>query len=125
MEERVARLEEDMKDVKSVLSRLEPMIIRIDATLTSTLPHLATRAEVGRDIAGLRAEVGKDIAGLRADVGKDISGLRTEVTKDILDLRTEMSVKLADIPTRTYMWGILGVLITAYGAGLAALAVIK
>jgi hypothetical protein len=101
------------------------MIIRIDATLTSTLPHLATRAEVGRDIAGLRAEVGKDIAGLRADVGKDISGLRTEVTKDILDLRTEMSVKLADIPTRTYMWGILGVLITAYGAGLAALAVIK
>ncbi|MEA2738993.1 MAG: hypothetical protein QOH05_2300 [Acetobacteraceae bacterium] len=125
-----------MKDVKSVLSRLEPMIIRIDATLTSTLPHLATRAEVGRDIAGLRAEVGRDIAGLRADVGKDISGLRadvgkdisglrTEVTKDILDLRTEMSVKLADIPTRTYMWGILGVLITAYGAGLAALAVIK
>jgi hypothetical protein len=30
-----------------------------------------------------------------------------------------------DLPTRTYMWGILGVLIAVYGAGLAALAVLK
>jgi hypothetical protein len=99
MEERVARLEEDMKDVKSLLSRLEPVIIRIDATLTSTLPHLATRVEVGRAVSDLRVEMSS--------------------------LRVEMNQKLSDLPTRTYMWGILGVLITAYGAGLAALAVIR
>ena len=99
MEDRVARLEEDMRDVKSVLSRLEPMIVRIDATLTSTLPNLATKAEV--------------------------ADLRIEVTKEIVDLRLEMIQRFADVPTKTYLWGILGVLITAYGAGLAALAVIK
>ena len=147
MEDRVARLEEDMKDVKSLRSRLEPVIIRIDATLTSTLPHLATRAEVGKDISDLRMEVTQNISDLRTGVAQDLSELRTEVTRDLSDLRTgvaqglsdlrigvtqdlsdlrvEMTQKLSDLPTRTYMWGILGVLITAYGAGLAALAVIK
>jgi hypothetical protein len=76
MEERVTRSEEDMRDVKSALSRLEPMIIRIDASLAATLPHLATKAEV---------------ADLRADMNQTI----------------------------------LGVMIAAYGAGLAALSVIK
>jgi hypothetical protein len=88
MENRVARLEDDMRDVKSTLSRLEPLIIRIDATLTSTLPHLATRAELA-------------------------------------NLRSEMNEKFGDVPTKTYLWGLIGVLITAYAAGLAALAVLK
>ncbi len=77
-----------MRDVKSTLSRLEPLIIRVDATLTSTLPHLATRAELA-------------------------------------NLRSEMNEKFGDVPTKTYLWGLIGVLITAYAAGLAALAVLK
>ncbi len=77
LEPRVAHLEEDMRDVKATLARLEPMIVRIDATLTATLPHLATRAE------------------------------------------------LADKPGKAYLWGVLAVLIAAYGAGLAGLAVLR
>jgi hypothetical protein len=88
MEARVARLEQDVHEVKTVLSRLEPMIVRIEAILGATLPTLATKAE----LAELRS-----------------------------DLRTE----LADKPGKTYMWGVLGVLIIAYAAGLAALAVIR
>jgi len=84
MEARVARLEQDMQEVKAVLGRIEPLIIRIDATM----PHLATKAEL--------AVLGSD---LRAE--------------------------LADKPSKTYMWGVLGVLILAYAAGLAALAVIR
>jgi SMC interacting uncharacterized protein involved in chromosome segregation len=172
MEDRVARLEGDMQDVKSVLSRLEPMIVRIDATLTATLPNLATKAEVAdmrsdltreisdlrtemtadisglrtemtaeisglrtemtADISGLRAEVSRDISGLRndnislrADITTEIGGLRVEMTKEIGALRTEMIARFADVPTKTYLWGILGVLITAYGSGLAALAILK
>jgi hypothetical protein len=117
MEDRVARIEGDVRDVKSLLSRLEPMIIRIDATLTSTLPHLATRAEV----TAMRSEINKDISGLRADVNQNISGLRAEVDQKLSDLNQ----KLSDLPTRIYMWGVLGVLITAYGAGLAGMAVLK
>ena len=77
LEPRVARLEEDMRDVKAALSRLEAMVVRIDATLTATLPHLATRAE------------------------------------------------LADKPGKAYLWGVLAVLIAAYAAGLAGLAVLR
>jgi len=84
LEPRVVRLEEDMRDVKATLVRLEPMIVRIDATLTATLPHLATKAELA-------------------------------------DLRSE----LADKPGKAYLWGVLAVLIAAYAAGLAGLAVLR
>jgi hypothetical protein len=110
VEDRVSRLESDMHEVKSVLSRLEPMIVRIDATLTATLPNLATKAEV---------------ANLRSDMTREISDLRTEITGEVAGLRTEMIARFADVPTKTYLWGILGVLITAYGSGLAALAILK
>jgi len=154
MEERVARLEEDMRDVKSVLSRLEPMIIRIDATLTATLPNLVTKAELaelridvtkeigdvrtgltkeitdvrtdlGQEIANVRTDLGREVADLRIDLGKEVEDLRTDLGQKITDLRTEMIARFADVPTKTYLWGILGALITAYGAGLAALAVIR
>ena len=77
MEARISRLEEDMRDVKSAVARLEATTIRIEAMLAATLPHLATKAE------------------------------------------------LAELPTKTYMWGILAVLLTAYACGLAGLAVLK
>jgi hypothetical protein len=32
---------------------------------------------------------------------------------------------LAEKPSKTYMWGVLAVLITAYAAGLAALAIVR
>jgi hypothetical protein len=37
----------------------------------------------------------------------------------------EQDAKLAAMPSKTYMWGILGVLLTAYACGLAALAILK
>jgi glycerol kinase len=40
---------------------------------------------------------------------------------DIAELRAE----LAEKPSKTYMWGVLGVLLAAYACGLAALAVLK
>ena len=67
MEARISRLEEDMREIKSAVGRLE----------AATLPHLATKAE------------------------------------------------LAEKPGKTYRWGILTVLLTAYACGLAGLAVLK
>jgi hypothetical protein len=80
LEVRVSRLEVDMRDIRAVLGRLEPMIVEMRATL----PHLATKAE----LAELRAE-------------------------------------LAEKPSKTYMWGVLTALVTAYAAGLAALAILR
>jgi hypothetical protein len=46
MEARITRLEEDMRDVKSAVARLEATTIEIKAMLAATLPHLATNAEL-------------------------------------------------------------------------------
>ena len=78
----------EMREVKAILGRLEPMLIRMGARLKATLPHLATKAELA-------------------------------------DSRSEMRGALADKPSKTYMWGILGVLLTAYACGLAGLAVLR
>jgi len=66
-------VERDLHEVRATLSRLEPIIIRIDAQI----PHLATKAD------------------------------------------------LAGKPSHAYLWGVLAVLVAAYGCGLAALAVIR
>jgi hypothetical protein len=95
MEARIARLEEDMHEVKATVGRLEAItarlemaIVRIETLLTATLPHLATKAE-------------------------------------LQELRTHTVANLAEKPSKTYMWGILAVLLTAYACGLAALAILK
>ena len=46
MEARITRLEEDMRDVKSAIGRLEATTIEIKAMLAATLPQLATKAEL-------------------------------------------------------------------------------
>jgi hypothetical protein len=48
-EARINRLDEDIRDIKASLARLEPIIIRIDATL----PHLTTKAELATGLSGV------------------------------------------------------------------------
>ena len=88
MEERISRVEDDIRDMKSSMRDLREMMIRMEAKLDATLPHLATKAEVAH-------------------------------------LRADMVAGFADKPSKTYMWGILAVLLTAYACGLAGLAVLK
>jgi hypothetical protein len=70
------------------IGRVELAVVRIEAMLAATLPHLATKTGVA-------------------------------------DLRTDMVAGFADKPGKTYMWGILAVLLTAYACGLAGLAILK
>ena len=92
---RVSRLEGVVHDMKATMGRLELMVTEIKATLEAALPHLATRTEV----ADLRAEMKSELAALR--------------------------MELAEKPSKTYMWGVLTALLTAYACGLAALAILK
>jgi hypothetical protein len=98
LEARVSRLEEDMRESRTAWSRAEASLARIEATL----PHLATKAHV----AELRAEMEQRITGVEVTIGR-------------------VETQLAEKPGRTYLWGILGVLLAAYACGLAALAVLK
>ena len=117
LEPRVVRPEDEMRDVKATLARLEPMIVRIDATLTTTLPHLATKAE----LANLRSEMTGGMAELRSEMTGKIADLRSEMTGGFSALRGD----LAEKPSKAYLWGVLAVLIAAYAAGLAGLAVLR
>ena len=87
-ERRVSRLENEMREVKSILAQMLPMLARIEATLASTLPHLATKAELA-------------------------------------ELRAEIRAELAEKPSKTYLWGVVGVLaaaiVASYGAAIALL----
>lgn len=62
IEPRVSRLESDVAEIRAVLARLEPLIIRMDERLS----HLATKAE----LEALRGEVKVDIAALRGDLAR-------------------------------------------------------
>jgi hypothetical protein len=56
MEARVARLEADMQEVKGVLSRLEPVIMRMDTMLRTILPTVATKSDVEAVCAEIRTD---------------------------------------------------------------------
>ncbi|HEY2616506.1 MAG TPA: hypothetical protein VGI78_04140 [Acetobacteraceae bacterium] len=95
LETRVSRLEDDVRDVKATMGRLELLVTEIKATLDATLPHLATKAELAE--------------------------LRTELKVELAALRTDLAGK----PGKAYMGGVLTALLTAYACGLAALAILK
>lgn len=54
MEQRVAALEADSKEIRAILGRLEPMITRIDATTV----HLATKGEAESIRSELKGVIG-------------------------------------------------------------------
>lgn len=140
---RVTRLESDVRDMKDVQGELKLLMAQIAAQL----PYLATKSDIqqvdGR-LNGLEAKLdgsGAKLDGLsgRFD-GMDAKlnrlesrGIGTEAKLDGLSGRFDrletrvagVEANLAEKPSRTYMWGILGVLLTAYACGLAALAVLK
>lgn len=113
LEFRVTKLEHDVVDLKAMLGQVLSIAVRLDATL----PHLATKAEMQAGFAALDAK----ISDLRVEVHDGDAALRTEMHSEFGKLRAE----LADKPSRTYLWMVLGVLIMAYAAGLAGLAVLR
>jgi hypothetical protein len=92
---RVSRLEEHMGDVKSAIASLDARVARVE-------------------IAVVRIE---------SMLTATLPHLATKA--EVAELRTEMVAGFADKPGKTYMWGILAVLLTAYACGLAGLAILK
>ena len=84
--------------MKAAQRPVEAAIIRIEAVL----PHLATKADVAEGIAAVKAEIAR---------------VETNIA--------QVEAKLADKPGKLYMWGIVTAVLTAYGCGLAALAILK
>jgi hypothetical protein len=109
MEERVSRVEEGMREFKSAIGELQTTSNRLEAT-TVRLEERMGRVEIG-------------IAEIKAMLAATLPHLATKA--ELAELRSEMVAGFADKPSKTYMWGILAVLLTAYTCGLAGLAVLK
>jgi len=93
-------------------------------------PHIEPRLpRVEHDVRDLRetlAELKTMVAHLDAKLGA--MDARLDATLPHLATKADLAqieVKLADKPGKTYMWGVLAALLTAYACGLAALAVLK
>jgi hypothetical protein len=97
LELRVSRLEDDMREMRSVLGQIVPMLARIDATLTGTLPLLATKAE--------------------------LSHLATNA--ELSELRAELADKPGKAYLWAVVGVLVGAIIASYAAGLAAIALLR
>jgi hypothetical protein len=146
MDARVSRLEEEMGEVRAILRRIEPLIVRIDAQI----PYLATKAEVesvrrdlsgeiasvrhdlSGEIASVRHDLSGEIASVRQDLSGEIASVRHELSGDIATLRTEAVVfrgeiltELAHKPTRGAMWSmgiaLFGLVVAGIAVGAAYL----
>jgi hypothetical protein len=89
MEARVARLEEDMSEVKGLLhNQILPLLHRIDERLN----HTASKADLSNMATELRAE---------------LTEVRIETSTRLMGIQTE----LAERPTRSYLWMVVGVMV--------------
>ena len=73
---RVARLENDIADVKWLLGQMVPMVARLDVALSAALPQLANPAAV----ADFRMELKGELADLLCDIRDDWAGLREDLS---------------------------------------------
>jgi ribosomal protein L29 len=92
---------------------------------STTAEMAALRLSTAADSTELRASTKSAITELRESTKADNAALRLSMEVGIANLRTDMVTGFADKPSKTYMWGVLAVLLTAYACGLAALAILK
>lgn len=122
-----------MREVKAANGRLEMMVVDVRRSVTrieATLPYLGTKAEV----AGVRVETAEMVntlpyLGTKAEAA-EVKAELIETVKILPYLPTKADVallraELADKPGKAYLVSLLALLIIAYAAGLAALAVLK
>jgi hypothetical protein len=144
-------VEHDVRDLKDTLADLKTIVVRMDAKLDAVLPHLATKADVANlenKLVAMGADMDLRFGAVDAkfdavdakfeamdakmDAKFDAMDAKMDAKLGVMDARLEATLPhlatkadLADKPSKTYMWGILAALLTAYACGLAALAVLK
>lgn len=95
LEPRVSRLETEMRDVRDAIAELKTIVLVMEGKLDTAIARIETKLDATLPHLATKAEI------------------------------AQLEVKLAEKPSKTYMWGVLAALLTAYACGLAALAVLK
>jgi gamma-glutamyl:cysteine ligase YbdK (ATP-grasp superfamily) len=123
---RLSRVETDVSDLKATTSELKAIVGRIEGKLDAMLTQFATKADLATSESRLERKLSSLDVKLSAGQASLDSRLATlQATLDATLRHLATRAELADKPGKTYMWGILAALLTAYACGLAALAVLK
>ncbi|AHA28005.1 hypothetical protein [Candidatus Liberibacter americanus] len=80
------------------------------AKLETTLPHLATKA----DLANVRTELKQDINNVKTELKQDINNVRTELKQDIANVKQDIAnvkIELKDAINNQTKW-FMGILLT-------------
>lgn len=126
LETRVSTLEGDVRDLRDTLSDLKTGTARIEAMLSATLPHLATKSAMEASIGRMEAMLTASLPRLatKSAMQASIGGMEAMLAATLPHLAT--NAELAEKPSKTYLWGILGVLVAAIlGAFAATLAAVS
>ncbi|RPD37178.1 hypothetical protein C0030_003675 [Candidatus Liberibacter solanacearum] len=107
------------------------------AKVETTLPFLATKAELKEEIANVRADIANvriEVTSVRtelkqdiADVRADIANVRAELKEDISKVRTELKQDIADvkdainIQTKWFMGIIITIILSVFGSTIGIL----
>ena len=88
---------------------LEPRVSRLETEM--------------RDVRDAIAELKTIVLVMEGKLDTAIARIETKLDATLPHLATKAD--LSEKPSKTYMWGVLAALLTAYACGLAALAVLK
>lgn len=139
LERRVAKLEEDVGDIKQTLRDLAPRIIETHAAIQPMRDDIgllkSQYGEIVRDVASSKTDLSKEIADTPADLSKEIADTRTDLSKAIVDMRSDLSKEISEVRTEVAevkgvvsklpsVATIIGVVIGAMGVVFAGLAVL-
>lgn len=109
-------MEDDRYDVKATIGQLGAHVSQQNERLGRVETTLAALTErVGR--------VEISLAEIKALLLATLPHLATKAV--LAEVRTELLTQINEKPSKTYMWGVLAVLLTAYTCGLAAVAILK
>ena len=76
-----------------------------------------------RDVKATMGRLELLVTEIKATLDATLPHLATKA--ELAHMRTELRGGLAEKPSKTYTWGVLTALLTAYACGLAALAILK
>jgi len=117
LERRVAKLEDDVGDIKQIVRDLAPKITEIHAAIQP----------MREDIGLLKSQYGdvvRDVAATRTDLSKEISDTRAELSKDIGEIRTVVAEIKGMVSKLPSVVTIIATVIGAIGVVFAGLAVL-
>ena len=135
IEVRVVTLENEMREVRAILGRMEPLLVRLDertANLATKAELAEVRADLKAELAEVRSDLKAELAQVRSDVKAELAEVRSDVKAELAEVRADLKAELGEVrsdilvelagkATKGTVWTVgltlAGVIVAAMAAG--------